>query len=86
MFEGAEGLQTLVRRLNEDPPPPSSRTELPIPAELERIVMSCLARDAGARPTATTLQRLLGALPIEPWTESAAAEWWRVEPNYFTTS
>ena len=78
VFEGAEGLQTLVRRLNEDPPLPSSRTDLPIPAELERIVMSCLARDAGARPTATTLQRLLGALPIDPWTESAAAEWWRV--------
>ena len=40
--------------------------------------MLCLARDPEARPTATTLQRLLAALHIEPWTEAAAAEWWQV--------
>ena len=66
----------LVKRLNEDPPPPSSRTELPIPAELERIVMACLRREPGDRPDAATLGRALAAIPVTSWTEEQAREWW----------
>jgi len=76
VFEGAEGLQMLVKRLNEDPPAPSSRTELPIPAELERIIMTCLRREAGERPDAKTLARALSAVPVTSWTEEQAREWW----------
>jgi len=76
VFEGEEGLQMLVKRLNEDPPPPSSRTELPIPAELERIIMACLRREPGDRPDASTLARALAAIPVTSWTEEQAREWW----------
>jgi tRNA A-37 threonylcarbamoyl transferase component Bud32 len=76
VFEGEEGLQMLVKRLNEDPPPPSSRTELPIPAEVERIIMACLGREPGDRPDASTLARALAAIPVTSWTEEQAREWW----------
>src|SRR4029453_8714406 len=76
VFEGEEGLQMLVKRLNEDPPSPSSRTELPIPAELERIIMACLRREPGDRPDASTLARALAAIPVTSWTEQQAREWW----------
>ena len=53
VFEG-EGLQQLVKRLHDDPVPPSQRTELPIPRELDAIVMALLARDPAGRPSTRT--------------------------------
>ncbi len=47
VFEG-QGLQQIVKRLHDDPVPPRARTELPIPAELDALVMSLLAREPGA--------------------------------------
>ena len=79
VFEGAEGLQMLIKRLQEDPVPPSKRTELMIPPELERIVMQCLARDPAGRPqSALEVDEALAALPIVRWTAAEAGEWWRV--------
>ena len=77
-FEG-EGLQVIIKRLQENPPPPSQRTELPIPAELERIVMQCLSRDPAGRPqSATELDDALATLSIPAWTAASAREWWRL--------
>ena len=79
VFEGAEGLQMIVKRLHEDPVPPSKRTELTIPPDLERLVMQCLARDPAGRPQgALELDEALAALPLPPWTAANAREWWRV--------
>ena len=79
VFEGAEGLQMIVKRLHEDPVAPSLRTELTIPPELERIVMQCLARDPNGRPqSALELDEALSALPVPQWTAAEAREWWRV--------
>ncbi len=79
VFEGTDGLQMLVKRLHEDPTPPSSRVELPIPGDLERLVLACLARDPAHRPqSAADLGRALADLDVEPWTEAEAAEWWTV--------
>ncbi len=78
VFDG-EGLQQLVQRLHEDPVPPSRRTELPIPLELEAIVLALLARDPDARPSsARELRERLDALAIVRWTEAQAADWWRL--------
>jgi serine/threonine-protein kinase len=77
LFEGASGMQMLVRRLNEEPPPVSSRTELPIPAELERIVHACLAKKPEDRPpTARALSEALASAAVPPWTEEQARSWW----------
>jgi serine/threonine-protein kinase len=77
-FEGADALQTLVKRLQEDPVPPSQRSELPIPADLERLILRCLSRQPEGRPTAAELARALRELNVPRWTEAEAAEWWLV--------
>jgi serine/threonine protein kinase len=79
VFQGAEGLQMIVKRLQEDPVPPSARTELVIPPELERIVMQCLARDPALRPqSALELDEALAAVPVPAWTAREAAAWWKL--------
>jgi serine/threonine-protein kinase len=81
VFEGGTPMQMITRRVTEDPAPPSRRTELPIPPALEALVMACLARRPEDRPqSAAELNRALAALPVPPWTEGDAREWWTVNP------
>lgn len=59
--------------------PPHHRTELPIPPELEEIVLSLLEKKAVNRPrSAQELQRRLRAIQggVEPFCQDAAADWW----------
>jgi len=59
---------------------PSERSEVPIPAGLERIVMSCLAKEREQRPqTAIDLDNMLARLDDTPlWTPEDAHRWWQV--------
>ena len=77
VFDAENGLQVLLKRLNEDPLPPSARTEVPVPAELDQLVIACLARRPEDRPrSAAHLSRGLAAVPVEPWSDEQASEWW----------
>jgi eukaryotic-like serine/threonine-protein kinase len=60
-------------------PIPSARTELPIPAALDDLVLACLAKDRADRPqTAKELSRRLAEVEgLEAWTEQRARDWWR---------
>jgi serine/threonine-protein kinase len=78
VFEG-QGLQQIVKRLQDDPVPPSQRTELQIPHTLDALVMSLLARDPAGRPaTAAEVRARLDAVPVPRWTDEQAADWWRL--------
>jgi serine/threonine-protein kinase len=78
-FEASGPLQTIMRRLREEPVAPSTQTDLPIPPELDEVVLACLATDRGGRPAdAADLQRRLRSIPIEAWTQEMAAAWWAV--------
>jgi eukaryotic-like serine/threonine-protein kinase len=78
VFRGASPMETMVMQVHRAPEPPSHRTELAIPPELESIVLDCLAKDPGDRPqTADQLAEQLAAVPLAPkWTDSRAREWW----------
>jgi eukaryotic-like serine/threonine-protein kinase len=78
VFEGATPLETLVMQVHRVPEPPSHRTELVVPPDLESIVLDCLAKDPGDRPqTADQLAARLAAVPLVPeWTDSRARQWW----------
>ncbi|HET9950307.1 MAG TPA: serine/threonine-protein kinase [Candidatus Eisenbacteria bacterium] len=78
VFSGETPLQILLRHVNDPPAPPSSRTELPIPPALERLVLACLAKDPGARPqSARELSDALAAIDgAEVWSEGRARAWW----------
>jgi hypothetical protein len=77
VFQGRTPMETMMRHVHGTPVPPSQRSELPIPAELEAVVMSCLAKAPGDRPqTADALAAQLRGLPIDPWTAERSARWW----------
>jgi eukaryotic-like serine/threonine-protein kinase len=69
-----------IKHVQEQPVPPSRRTELPIPSSLEFIVMQCLEKKPGDRPAnAAQLAALLRACEDVPvWTGANAEEWWQL--------
>jgi len=50
VFAGETALQTALLHVSQPPVPPSQRTGNPVPAELERLVLACLAKDPADRP------------------------------------
>ena len=78
VFEGETPLGTIVMHTQEVPVPPSQRTELPVPADFEEIILRCLAKDRGDRPkTADQLATDLAACgSVSAWTAEQAHEWW----------
>ncbi|MCC7539956.1 MAG: serine/threonine protein kinase [Deltaproteobacteria bacterium] len=78
VFEATGSVQMIARHLQAAPAPPSQRAELPVPPELDRLILACLAKDPKERPaTAAELGRSLGAIAAEAWSEEQAAEWWQ---------
>lgn len=69
----------LLHHIKTPPSPPSTRTELPVPEALDRIVLSCLAKSPADRPqTAHDLARDLGEIAgVSAWTDDRQREWWR---------
>ena len=65
VFEGDTPLQTILKHLQHPPVPPSQRTDRPIPAGLEAVVLACLAKRPDDRPaSAAALAERLQALEI----------------------
>jgi len=77
VFPDENPVSMALKHVQARPDPPSQRTELRIPADLERIVLHCLEKDPAARPaTARDLDGMLGRCDVPAWTEDHAAEWW----------
>jgi serine/threonine protein kinase len=78
VFKGSTPMETIVMHVHKAPEPPSRRTGLAIPADLEAIVLACLAKDPAARPQmADELAARLGSVRLErEWTGERAREWW----------
>ncbi|MBF8293084.1 MAG: pknB 9 [Steroidobacteraceae bacterium] len=85
VFTADTPLALLMHHAQTPPTPPSARTELPIPAALDQLVLSCLAKDPGDRPqTARELLRRLATVDgANAWTEDRARDWWaRYQPPH----
>jgi serine/threonine protein kinase len=78
VFTGQTAMQLIMQHAQATPQPPSTRTELHIPEELDAIVLACLAKDPSDRPqTARELARRLEAVPVRSeWTAELARAWW----------
>jgi tRNA A-37 threonylcarbamoyl transferase component Bud32 len=82
VFDAENTFQMVAKHLNHTPVAPSVRGGIEIPAELEQLVLSCLAKNPDARPaTAANLSDALASLDIKPWTDAEAKEWWTVNQN-----
>jgi serine/threonine-protein kinase len=80
VFSGDTPVATVLAHVQNQPVPPSSRSEFEVPAALERVILECLAKDAADRPaTATELDRRLAAT-VDPdgWTQQNAHTWWEL--------
>jgi len=68
----------LMHHIHTPPVPPSARSELSIPAALDQLVLSCLAKDPAERPhSAKELsQRLAEVDGAGAWTQERAQAWW----------
>ncbi len=80
VFESKSPMRVLADHVQTQPVPPSQRTEMPIPEDLEQLVLDCLEKHPDRRPqTAGALEASLAALTIEPaWTSAKAAAWWHL--------
>jgi hypothetical protein len=78
VFRADTPLALLMHHANTAPAPPSTRTELTIPAAFDQLVMSCLSKDPADRPqTARELSLRLAAVDVAAaWTEERARDWW----------
>ncbi len=77
VFQAPNAIQLMYQHANATPVPPSQRSELEIPAELDSIILSCLAKLPEDRPqTAGELYRRLSAALPATWTEELAQRWW----------
>jgi serine/threonine-protein kinase len=59
-------------------PKPSTKSELPIPAPLENLIMECLEKNPARRPeSAKAVSIRLADIPLESaWTLEQAERWW----------
>jgi len=80
VFTADTTMQMLLAHAQTAPEPPSSRTELPVPPDLDALVLACLAKDRDARPTsARELLARLDTIALQrQWTEVRAREWWNM--------
>jgi eukaryotic-like serine/threonine-protein kinase len=77
VFDGATAMQIMSKHLQAAPVPPSERVAFTIPAALDGVILSCLAKKPEERPqSAAELARRLSAIDIQPWTDLQAKEWW----------
>ncbi len=78
VFDEPTPMATAIAHIEKAPPPPSRRSELPVPASLERAIMACLEKKREARPqsVAELASLLEECTDVPPWTPSDAKEWW----------
>jgi serine/threonine-protein kinase len=79
-------MKMFLEHLQTAPIPPSQRTELPIPRDLDRIVMACLEKDPSQRPqdAEELLQLLRRVRTAESWDNDMARAWWQTHLIEFT--
>ena len=82
VFKGRTAVEVCSHHLHTEPLPPGQRVDRtstqPVPADLEALVLRCLAKMPSARPTsARALRAELAALAdAGRWSEEDARAWW----------
>jgi serine/threonine-protein kinase len=78
LFGGSSSLDLIIDHVKTIPQHPKEVSELPIPDELDALVMKCLEKDPADRfQTAEALKEALLAAPLpERWSQTRARDWW----------
>ena len=80
VFEGSTVMETVTQHARDEPPPPSSCTELPIPPALDAVILRCLAKRPEDRPQSADelAHTLADTCDVHTWTEARARDWWEL--------
>jgi serine/threonine-protein kinase len=79
VFEGGTVAEVCAHHIHSTPAPPSEHLPTPVPADLEDLVLRCLAKVPADRPASVSELReaLLSVSSAREWTAEAAHAWWR---------
>jgi serine/threonine-protein kinase len=84
VFDAENSMQMLMHHLHTEPSRPSERSELPIPRELDDLVLACLQKDPARRPqnAGEVLGLAYSCRCSDEWGQEEARHWWQVHlPN-----
>jgi serine/threonine-protein kinase len=86
VFEADTPMKMLMQHVHARPLPPSQRSELPIPRELDELVLACLEKDPKMRPpNAEALFRMAQDCHVcATWDQGTAKRWWETHLPDFT--
>jgi serine/threonine-protein kinase len=78
VFKGRTPVETMMMHVHRQPEALSSRTERPIPPDLEALVLACLDKDATRRPQSADelAARAAAVATVHEWTPERAQAWW----------
>jgi serine/threonine-protein kinase len=87
VFEAETPMKTLIQHVEGQPIAPSRRSEQPISADVDELVLACLQKDPDQRPQdADTLLRMATACGTgDAWGQDEARRWWESHLPQFTT-
>jgi serine/threonine-protein kinase len=88
-FEADDAMAILMHHAQTAPPPPSTMSEEPIPAQLDALVLECLEKDPARRPPSVdVLWERLDRVPLtREWNQRHARLWWEMhEPELVGSS
>jgi serine/threonine-protein kinase len=76
-FQATSPAQMLLHHLQTPPLRPSEVSEVPVPRDLEAVLMMCLDKDRARRPaSALDLDARLARVGEPAWTDVQARDWW----------
>jgi eukaryotic-like serine/threonine-protein kinase len=80
VFTGDSAVAIVLAHVKDQPVPPSVRSEFPIPAALDALILELLDKEPTKRPaSAAELSRRLKQIDVPtPWSQDAAHAWWEL--------
>jgi eukaryotic-like serine/threonine-protein kinase len=86
-FDGTNAMDVMIAHVRDEPVWPSQR-EADVPADLERVILRCLAKSAEDRfqDVDSLEQALAECAAADQWTQWHAAGWWRENDHTATNS
>jgi len=88
VFGGTSIFEVCAHHMHSVPEQPSTRLGAPVTADLEALLLSCLAKRPEERPTSARLlrERLLACASAGNWSNADATRWWAVHRHQLRSS